>query len=46
MNTCWAKYALLIVVMVLGSLSMLSACGKKGNLTLPDAQNQSQKLKN
>ena len=34
---------LLIVVMILGISSMLSACGKKGDLTLPDAHTKSLK---
>ena len=38
MNTCWAKYLLLFVVVVLGTSSMLSACGKKGKLYHPDQQ--------
>jgi len=34
--TCWARYLLLLVVLILGSASMLSACGKKGPLYHPD----------
>ena len=33
---CWARYLLLAVVVVLGTLSMMSACGRKGPLYLPE----------
>jgi predicted small lipoprotein YifL len=33
---CWARYILWICFVVLGTGSMLSACGQKGDLYLPD----------
>jgi len=36
MQHCWARYLLLIVVVLLGTSSMLSACGKKGKLYHPE----------
>lgn len=36
MRTCWANWILLAVVLVLGTGSLLSACGQKGPLYLPD----------
>ena len=39
---CWARYLMLLVVVVLGISSMLSACGQKGPLVLPDESQQSQ----
>jgi predicted small lipoprotein YifL len=36
MKTCWAKYVLYLVIIVLGTASMLSACGKKGDLYHPE----------
>jgi len=33
---CWARYLLWITVAVLGVGSLLSACGQKGDLYLPD----------
>ncbi|HEC29278.1 MAG TPA: hypothetical protein ENI65_06815 [Gammaproteobacteria bacterium] len=38
MNTCWAKYALFLIIVLLGTSSMVTACGKKGDLYLPDQQ--------
>lgn len=38
--TCYARYLLLTVVVLLGSLSILSACGKKGDLYLPEKPSQ------
>ena len=39
---CWARYLMLLVVVVLGVSSMLSACGQKGPLVLPDETEQAQ----
>ncbi len=36
MRPCWAQILLALVVVTLGSLSLLSACGQKGPLYLPD----------
>ena len=33
---CWARYILWICIAVLGTGSMLSACGQKGELYLPE----------
>lgn len=33
---CWARTLFIFVVVVLGALSMLNACGQKGDLYLPD----------
>jgi predicted small lipoprotein YifL len=43
--TCWARYLLLLVVLILGSASMLSACGKKGPLYHPDDKPASKESK-
>jgi len=42
MVNCWARYLFLIVVVLLGTASMLSACGKKGKLYHPDQQSSQQ----
>ena len=36
MRMCWANWALFAVVVVLSLSSLLSACGKTGDLYLPD----------
>ena len=33
---CWSRYLFILVVIVLGTTSMLSACGQKGPLILPE----------
>ncbi|MBA1443545.1 MAG: lipoprotein [Chromatiales bacterium] len=33
--TCWPRYLLWLVIAVLGSGNLLSACGQKGPLYLP-----------
>ena len=38
MRICWAQYTLWAVIAVLGVASMLSACGAKGDLFLPPAE--------
>ncbi|WP_313957281.1 LPS translocon maturation chaperone LptM [Sedimenticola selenatireducens] len=43
---CWSRYLLWLVILVLGTSSMLSACGQKGPLYLPDpATEQQEKTK-
>jgi len=42
MRICWAKYLLWLVIAGLGTASMLSACGQKGDLYLPDDTHQQQ----
>ena len=37
---CWARYMLWAVIAILGSGSLLSACGQKGDLYLPDPAEQ------
>ena len=39
---CRAQYLLWAVIIVLGIASMLSACGAKGDLYLPEQQQQTQ----
>jgi len=36
MRFCWPRLLLGLVVAALGTASMLSACGQKGDLYLPD----------
>ncbi|RLJ18963.1 hypothetical protein DJ030_07475 [bacterium endosymbiont of Escarpia laminata] len=36
--TCWPRYLLWLVIAVLGSGNLLSACGQKGPLYLPPAE--------
>ncbi len=38
MRPCPATVVFLLVVILLGTMSLLSACGKKGPLYLPDEQ--------
>lgn len=42
MRFCWPQILFLLLVIVLGTGSMLSACGKKGPLYLPDEPRQTQ----
>lgn len=35
---CWARYLLWLVIAVLGIGNMLSACGQKGDLYLPEPE--------
>lgn len=37
---CWARYLLILVVVTLGGLSMMGACGRKGPLYLPEEPRQ------
>ncbi|MGV6858143.1 MAG: LPS translocon maturation chaperone LptM [bacterium] len=39
MKICWAQTVMILLVIALGSLSMLSACGQKGSLYLPPPDN-------
>ncbi len=44
MKSCWANYLLWAVIAVFGTGALLSACGRKGDLYLPDhAHKQEQK---
>ncbi len=35
---CWARYLLWLVIAVLGIGNMLTACGQKGDLYLPETE--------
>lgn len=35
MTPCWARYLFILVVVSLGTLSAIGACGRKGPLYLP-----------
>ena len=37
---CWARYSFVVVVIALGTLSMIDACGQKGPLFLPKPDEQ------
>lgn len=39
---CWSRYLFILIVIILGTSSMLSACGQKGPLILPDETQTSQ----
>lgn len=39
---CWSRYLLWLVILVLGTGSMLTACGQSGPLYLPDPASQQQ----
>jgi len=39
---CWSRYLFIVVVICLGTASMLSACGQKGPLVVPDQNTQQQ----
>ena len=39
---CWSRYLFIFVVIVLGTSSMLSACGQKGPLVMPEESASSQ----
>ena len=43
---CWAQYLLWAVIAIFGAGSMLSACGQKGNLYMPDKTQQAKKKAN
>ena len=43
MNFCWARTLFFIVIVVLGTSSMISACGQKGPLYLPDDEKKAKK---
>ncbi len=45
MMRCWAQYLLWAVIAILGTGSLLSACGQKGPLYLPDKTEQSKNEK-
>ncbi|AHF02628.1 lipoprotein [Marichromatium gracile] len=35
---CWARYLFIAIILVLGTVSMLGACGQKGPLYLPEPE--------
>jgi predicted small lipoprotein YifL len=47
MKICWAQSLFIVIVIILGVGNILSACGQKGPLHLPDdsAQTEPQKQK-
>jgi predicted small lipoprotein YifL len=42
MPTCWARYLLWLAIAVLGTGAVLSGCGQKGDLYLPDPDRERQ----
>ncbi len=38
MRICWPQATMILLVIILGVSSMLSGCGKKGPLYIPDAK--------
>ena len=40
MRLCWAEWAFIVVVILIALSSLLSGCGKTGNLYLPDKSEQ------
>ena len=38
---CWANNLFILIVVVLGTLAMLGACGQKGDLYLPEPASES-----
>jgi predicted small lipoprotein YifL len=40
MMHCWARYLLIAVVSVLGIGQIIAACGQKGDLYLPEAEEE------
>lgn len=38
---CWANNLFILIVVVLGLLAMLGACGQKGDLYLPEPASES-----
>jgi predicted small lipoprotein YifL len=45
MKFCWANTLFWLIIAVLGTASMLSACGQKGDLYLPDKDKPAQSQK-
>ncbi len=45
MKICWAQALFILVIIILGTSSILTACGQKGPLYLPDEQHQPEKQK-
>ena len=39
---CWSRYLFILIVIILGTSSMLSACGQKGPLVMPDETSTSE----
>jgi len=44
MRLCWPQIIFILLVLVLGLGSMLSACGKKGPLYIPPTENATSKV--
>lgn len=40
MRFCWSNLLLITVVVILGTASMLSSCGQRGDLYLPDDEDR------
>jgi predicted small lipoprotein YifL len=38
---CWANNLFIVIVVLLGTLAMLGACGQKGDLYLPEPASES-----
>ena len=36
--TCWPRYLLWLIIVILGTSQMLTACGQKGPLYLPEPE--------
>ena len=45
MKTCWATYLLWFVIAIFGAGTLLSGCGQKGDLYLPDDSEKQKKEK-
>ncbi len=43
MKFCWANTLFILVIITLGTLSVLSACGQKGDLYLPEKDRPAEK---
>ena len=43
MKICWANYLLWFVIAVLAGISLLSGCGQKGDLYLPEDEKKKEK---
>jgi predicted small lipoprotein YifL len=42
---CWANNLFILVVVLLGTLAMLGACGQKGDLYLPEPASASRSVR-
>ena len=43
MKFCWANTLFILMIVILGTVSALSACGQKGDLYLPEKDRPSEK---